>query len=166
MSFSVVRIIPFVFGLLLPIASLSQDKTASQEEKAPGGKAKSLQGIYLVKGKMKIQGQSKAYLGTAIILKRKDTYHIEWRVGQDSFFGVGIQQGKQMGATWASVKNGQLSAGTLLYQIEKGEKGPHLIGKWTGFPGGGPIHEENLIFVEPPSKEMLEKEKKRRLKEI
>ncbi len=159
-----------VVALSLPMTSLAQSKDDQKNEKTEkqpaAKKAVSLEGIYHVRGHMEADGKKQVYIGTAIVIQHKETYRIQWRVGTDQFMGVGVVDGKHMGATWAMVKDGMLSAGTLLFRIEKGEKGPKLVGKWTGLPGGGAVHSETLTFIEPLGEDLKKQLKQQRLRKI
>ena len=147
-------IFALVFLGLAGTLAFSQEKTDTN-----------LEGIYLVKGQMAGDKPGGHYIGTAIIRKHKDTYRIEWRIGQSKFLGAGLREGKQLAATWATVREGRLAAGTLLYQVEQGQEGPRLVGRWTGLLGDGSVHRETLLFAEPiqPAKQKAKQKPKSKI---
>ncbi|MGF1581916.1 MAG: hypothetical protein ACFCD0_21525 [Gemmataceae bacterium] len=156
-----------VVALSLPLPSLAQQKPdEKKKKKVVAKKTTPLEGIYHVRGYMNAGGKKQVYIGTAIVIQRNSTYHIEWRVGTDRFMGVGIHDGDRLGATWAMVKDGRLSAGTLLFKVQNGAKGPKLVGKWTGLPGGGLVHQETLTYIEPLGEELKKQLKQQRLQKI
>jgi hypothetical protein len=85
----------------------------------------------------------KAYEGTVEITKKGDTYAIEWTLkAGDTYEGVGTLNGNILSVAW---KSGNV-AGLVVYKVEKGDKGPKLVGKWTGVPSDGKLLNETLTF--------------------
>jgi len=51
------------------------------------------------------------------------------------WIGVAIREGDSLSIGWD--KSDGRNLGVSVYRIEKGDKGPNLVGEWTSFPGGG-----------------------------
>jgi hypothetical protein len=53
------------------------------------------------------------------------------------WIGVAIREGDTLSIGWEKVDGRNL--GVSVYRIEKGAKGPTLIGVWSPYPGGGTV---------------------------
>ena len=88
-----------------------------------------IEGIYLCRGN--------GYTGTTTIRLLGDSYAIHWNIAGLVHVGVGVRSDNMLAVT---VKIPQTFV--VLYKITDGT----LRGRFSGFPAGGPVEEEVLIF--------------------
>lgn len=65
------------------------------------------------------------------ILKNGEVYQVLWRLKTGTWIGVAIRDGDRLSVAWDFPKGGNL--GVAVYKIEKGDKGPVLVGKWAAY---------------------------------
>ncbi len=65
------------------------------------------------------------------ILKNGEVYQVLWRTKAGNWIGVAIREGDRLAVAWDFPTGGNL--GVAVYTIEKGEKGPSLVGKWASY---------------------------------
>ena len=53
------------------------------------------------------------------------------------WIGVAIREGDSLSIGWQ--KSDGRNLGVSIYKIEKGDKGPTLVGVWSPYPGGGTV---------------------------
>jgi len=91
-----------------------------------------IEGVYECRGRN--------YQGATIIRKKGDAYQLNWKINQQSFYGIGIRENDMLSASWF---DGKGTAGVVVYKIEAG---PILRGKYSTFSGDGTIRTETLRF--------------------
>lgn len=131
-------IVMLAVGLLSAAVILTR---AGADEQPPDKELADITGLYSCEGN---DAQGRGYMGRTVIRKVGDTYHVRWVVGSTTYGGAGIRRGNILSVGWA----GENGTGLTVFQIEKGEKGPKLVGQWTGNPPAGKLSEETLIFVQ------------------
>jgi hypothetical protein len=91
---------------------------------------------------------SKTYKGLTSITKLGEIYYLNWKIGKQSYRGVGIRENNILSASWT---NGKGIIGIVVYKIESG---PRLSGKYSFQPGKNIIGTEILTFkdslTQPP----------------
>ena len=65
------------------------------------------------------------------ISKNGAVYQVLWRLKTGTWIGVAIRDGDSLAVAWDFPKGGNL--GVAVYKIEKGDKGPVLVGKWAAY---------------------------------
>lgn len=65
------------------------------------------------------------------IIKNGEVYQVLWRLESGTWIGVAIRDGNRLAVAWDFPTGGNL--GVAVYKIEKGEKGPLLVGKWAAY---------------------------------
>lgn len=107
----------------------SGGKVGTEKAEGPAG----LNGSYRVTGTN--PGGSGGYNGTLSITPAGSVYRLAWRVGNDSYQGLGIKRGDKLVVGWST----EGSAGVVLYSI----KGSTLDGVWAQ-PGSTALGSERL----------------------
>ena len=98
------------------------------------------EGYYLCNGKI----ADKEYEGIVVIRKHGDSYILQWVIGLEAYFGVGMRDGDRLVVGWSS----SAGKGVTVYQV--GSK--KLVGTWVAIPGNGKVHEETLELLKPIKK--------------
>jgi hypothetical protein len=68
---------------------------------------------------------------TYMITKNGDLYQVLWRQKNGDWIGVAMRDGNRLSVAWDKPNGGNL--GVAVYKIEKGEKGPDLVGAWAAY---------------------------------
>jgi hypothetical protein len=124
---------PSLFAILTALSLLPTTAFAADKEKKPA-----LEGVYHCSGD---NGDGTKYKGTVGITESGDTYAVEWVINESAFVGVGIWENERLSVSWATVVNGKVRMGVVVY---KREKDGSLSGRWAQYPGGGKVLEETL----------------------
>jgi len=82
----------------------------------------------------------KEYKGKVTISKKGDTYILEWTIGKETHFGIGLLRGNTLSSSWATVANGKVIKGIVIYKVQKNK----LVGEWAQYPGDGKVLKETL----------------------
>jgi hypothetical protein len=69
------------------------------------------------------------------ITRSGQTYQFLQRYPVGDWVGVAIRDGDNLAIGWQRADGANL--GVSFFKIEKGEKGPTLVGGWAAYPGGG-----------------------------
>jgi len=69
------------------------------------------------------------------IVKNGATYQVLWRYKAGDWVGVAIREGSTFAVAWQRYDRANL--GVSLYRIERGDRGPRMVGGWAAYPGGG-----------------------------
>jgi hypothetical protein len=77
------------------------------------------------------------------IVKNGATYQVLWRYKAGDWVGVAIREGNTFAVAWQ--RSDRANLGVSLYRIEKGDRGPRMVGNWAAYPGGG-ITPDTLNF--------------------
>jgi hypothetical protein len=85
-------------------------------------------------------GDGTGYKGTVIISKTGDTYLLEWSIAKQTHVGIGMLSGKTLSSSWATMTDGKLIKGVVVYKVEKNK----LVGEWAQYPGNGKVLTETL----------------------
>jgi hypothetical protein len=96
--------------------------SASTETKTTGG---NIAGTYSVNGSS-LAG--KPYQGELLVTKRDQVYQLSWKVGSDSYDGVGVQTGNTIAAAYTTGEDGK-GCGAVIYKINQDDNS--LDGKWS-----------------------------------
>lgn len=132
---------PFVLSYAGTLLDLGEP---AQKAKAPLQiEEVNLSGIYLLAGKE----NGKPYEGVAILEKFGNAYRARWSTLGESYYGVGIFQGKQLSMGWTVKDQG---TGVTVYEVSADRK--TLKGHWTALPGKGELVSETLTYLRPLSK--------------
>jgi hypothetical protein len=65
------------------------------------------------------------------ISKNGEVYQVFWRLKAGDWIGVAIRDGDRLSVAWDKPTGGNL--GVAVYKIEKGAKGPSLVGSWAAY---------------------------------
>jgi hypothetical protein len=65
------------------------------------------------------------------ITKNGEVYILLWRLKAGTWIGVALRDGDRFSVAWDKPNGGNL--GVAVYKIEKGQKGPSLVGKWAAY---------------------------------
>jgi len=77
------------------------------------------------------------------IVKNGASYQVLWRYKAGDWVGVAIRDGDRFAIGWQ--RSDRANLGVSLYTIERGERGPRMVGGWAAYPGGG-IAPDTLNF--------------------
>jgi hypothetical protein len=99
----------------------SNTNSSKTETKTAGG---DLAGTYAVNGSS-LDG--KPYQGEMVVTNRDQVYQLSWKVGSDTYDGVGIQSGNTIAAAYSTGEDGK-GCGAVIYKINGGDNS--LDGKW------------------------------------
>ena len=77
------------------------------------------------------------------ITRNGASYQVLWRYKAGDWVGVAIRDGDRFAVAWQRFDRANL--GVSLYRIEKGDRGPRMVGGWAAYPGGG-IAPDTLNF--------------------
>ena len=109
---------------------------------APAAEEISIAGEYSCRGNNPGGG---IYSGKVVITKTGQTYKVQWTIGSgEGHIGIGIREGNVLSVCFVSAGG----AGVVAYKIQKGEKGPRLVGRWAGL-GGQKTQSETLTKGAP-----------------
>ena len=78
------------------------------------------------------------------IVKQDEVYFVKWTKPDDKSYlseGVGILKDGMLAVTWHGS-----SQGVAIYSVERGDKGPKLVGKWAYSDSKGQVGRETLHF--------------------
>ena len=93
---------------------------------------------------IKIEGvyecTSQTYKGLTSIKKSGAIYYLNWKIGKQSYNGIGIRENNTLSSSWT---NGKGIIGIAVYKIEPG---PKLSGKYSFQPGNNILGTEILTF--------------------
>jgi hypothetical protein len=103
-------------------------------EMARGARLSRNKGTFKVEGTN--PGTSSAYTGTLAFTRKGDVYDIVWKIGKDTFRGVGIRQDNVLVVGWG-VSTEDLGVVAYKFDLDNGK------GKWA-IPGGTVLGIENL----------------------
>ncbi len=78
------------------------------------------------------------YEGTVKITAHRDTFKLQWTIGEESHMGVGIFDGETFSVCWATEGGG----GIVVYKLQKDNK--TLEGRWAPLGGDGKVLKETL----------------------
>jgi hypothetical protein len=88
--------------------------------------------------KLDITGTYKQLNGTltCIIRKNGDVYNVRWeRRGENTvWIGIGLLEGKTFSTAWDFTNGGDLGLG--VYKVERGLRGPRLVGRYASYTKG------------------------------
>jgi hypothetical protein len=121
-----------LLALLVPAFAVAAD------EHKKADKPPALAGKYDCAGD---NGNGSKYKGTVEITVNGDGYEVEWTIGDDTHIGVGIWENERLSCSWATVVNGKVQMGVVVY---KREKDGTLTGKWSEYPGTLKLLDETL----------------------
>jgi hypothetical protein len=65
------------------------------------------------------------------IRKNGEVYQVLWTQKNGTWIGVAIRDGDRLCVAWDKPNGGNL--GVAVYKIEKGDKGPALVGSWAAY---------------------------------
>lgn len=87
------------------------------------GKEADITGVYTWTG----AGAGESYS----ISKNGEIYQVLWKLDTGTWIGVAIREGERLSVAWDFPTGGNL--GVAVYTIQKGDKGPALVGKWAAY---------------------------------
>ena len=92
-----------------------------------------------------VQGVYRSGQSDVRITKNGEVYQIRWDFPDGSrWIGVGLVSGDTLSFGWDLPRGGNL--GICVYKIEKGDKGPKLVGHWAAYQDKKPTA-DTLTFV-------------------
>ncbi len=65
------------------------------------------------------------------IKKNGEVYQVIWKLKTGTWIGVALRDGDHLSVAWDFPTGGNL--GVAVYKIEKGDKGPSLVGRWAAY---------------------------------
>jgi hypothetical protein len=65
------------------------------------------------------------------ISKNGEVYQVLWKLQAGTWIGVALRDGDRLAVAWDKPNGGNL--GVAVYKIEKGAKGPALVGRWAAY---------------------------------
>jgi hypothetical protein len=79
-----------------------------------------------------ITGTYNASGGDFTITRNGEVYQVRWEYPDGRVWvGVALLEGKTLSVAWDFPTGGNL--GVAVYKVEKGEKGPNLVGRWAAY---------------------------------
>jgi hypothetical protein len=103
-------------------------------ERARGGSLTRKQSTFAVEGTNPNEGS--AYTGSLKLARKGDSYDVVWKIGKDTYYGVGIRQGDVFVVGWGVARD---NIGVVAYKFDM----EHATGRWA-LPGGATLGIENL----------------------
>jgi hypothetical protein len=79
-----------------------------------------------------LSGKYKASGSDFSVKKNGEVYQVRWDYPDGKrWIGVGYLDGDRFSVAWDSTEGGNL--GVAIYKVEKGDKGPKLVGRWASY---------------------------------
>jgi hypothetical protein len=129
-----------MFALAFTIAAATWLPTRSSSAATSAlNLAADLPGTYGCEG---TQPHGAVYRGRVDIARREDSYQVLWTLGDRQYVGIGIANQDMLAVSYF----GEVP-GIVLYRIERGARGPRLVGQWTTLGAEGQLFSETLTKV-------------------